>query len=241
MSNILALDTSSDNCSVALWRDQNMFQLCEKAPRSHTQLILPMVEECLAKGNLKVKDLDAVAFGCGPGSFTGIRIATGVAQGLAYGGDTAIHAISNIQAMALQSYLKNKSPHVMVAIDARMDEVYWACCRVVEEDGQEGAVLYQVETYDVEKVTKPEEVYLPAEIGSEPVVGVGSGFDYMERFPSSTIERLSSIDATLRPEADAICELARTEVSNGQAGMLEDAMPSYVRNTVTWKKLPGRE
>ncbi|KZY63928.1 MULTISPECIES: tRNA (adenosine(37)-N6)-threonylcarbamoyltransferase complex dimerization subunit type 1 TsaB [unclassified Oleiphilus] len=240
MPKILALDTSSDNCSAALWSEQTMYQVCEKAPRSHTQLILPMVKDCLGHGKLKAKNLDALAFGCGPGSFTGIRIATGIAQGLAYGSDCHIYAISNIQALALQSYLKYGISQVLVAIDARMDEVYWACCKVEKQSNGNEDPYYRVETLGIENVTKPELVSLPDAITDGPIIGVGSGFDYSERFPSDVKGHLDSFDAEMRPEAHAICQLARYAHFKGVAGLLEDAMPSYVRNTVTWKKLPGR-
>lgn len=217
-----------------------MFQLCERAPRSHTQLVLPMVKNCLSSKSLAVKDLDALAFGCGPGSFTGIRIAAGIAQGLAYGADVPIFAISNIKALALQSYLSNQVPFVLVAIDARMDEVYWAYCRV-QESSEEGEIFYHVEALCDEQVSKPEDLSLPDSVLNDGFVGVGSGFTYHERFPSALTDCMSSYEHSAQPKADAVCELAKTALRRGESGKLEDALPSYVRNTVTWKKLPGRE
>jgi tRNA threonylcarbamoyladenosine biosynthesis protein TsaB len=241
MSNILALDTSSDNCSVALWHGGSLSLACELAPRSHTQLVLPMVKRVLSEQSVGMEDLQMIAFGCGPGSFTGIRIGTGVAQGLAYGLACPIYPVSNIKALALQSYLEHKVSKVLVTIDARMDEVYWALCRI--ELSAEGD--YHVELETPETVTAPEQVLLDrvdvSVEGSEQIVGIGSGFDYIQRFPQAVSDSMLSFDSSQRPKADTICLLAKSLLAQGEKGAIEDALPSYVRDTVTWKKLPGRE
>lgn len=237
MPNILALDTSSDNCSVALLHGDSLSMVCEPAPRSHTQLVLPMVKRVISEQATSMNDLQAIAFGCGPGSFTGIRIGTGVAQGLAYGLSCPIYPVSNIKALALQSYLEHKVSKVLVAIDARMDEVYWALCRV----DVFGESDYRVELETPETVTAPEQVLLDCGKDNEQVVGIGSGFDYVQRFPESLLVRMASFDASQRPKADTICLLAKDLIAQGEKGAIDDALPSYVRDTVTWKKLPGRE
>jgi tRNA threonylcarbamoyladenosine biosynthesis protein TsaB len=241
MPTILALDTSSDNCSVSLFHRQQFDIECERAPRSHTQLIMPMLKTVLHRHALKMSDIDALAFGCGPGSFTGVRIAAGVAQGLAFGAGCPVYAISNLEALALQCFREQGIEHVLVAVDARMDEVYWSLCRVEEEIHHDGKVELKVHVLAGESVNKPELVDLSGVELSQGFVGIGSGFDFIERFPLLIKEQLQSYDALARPKAEAICELAKHRFQTAEVGRLVDAMPSYVRNTVTWKKLPGRE
>jgi len=252
MPNILALDTSSDNCSVALYQSGELALACELAPRKHTQLILPMVQSILDEQGLALEALDAIAFGCGPGSFTGIRIAAGVAQGLAFGLDCSVYAISNLEAMALQSYREHGVKNVLVAIDARMNEVYWSLCSVQELESSDSERDLSIKNLSVsvlvgEHVSSPADVILSAKDSNDllatgdDVVGIGSGFDFITDFPLEVQEGLRSFDAVARPKADTICELAVRKFENGEPGSLADAMPSYVRDTVTWKKLPGRE
>lgn len=236
MPNILALDTSSDYCSVSLYSKGELTSKSELAPRSHTQLLLPMAKQIVENSELKLKDLDAIAFGCGPGSFTGLRIAAGVAQGLAYGLDCSIFPISNLKAMALQHYKQSGEKNVLVAFDARMNEVYWSVCQV-----NISAQLASVETFGGEHVSAPESLFLPDEMVALSLAGVGSGFDFLERFPLDVQRSMNSVDVNARPKADGICELALSAVQQGLTGKLADAMPSYIRDKVTWKKLPGRE
>ena len=127
MNNILALDSSTDACSVALSIDGVLTSRFEIATQSHTQRLLPMVEELLAEQQLALADLDALAFSRGPGSFTGLRICIGIIQGLAYGANLPVIPVSTLEAMAMGFYRANRSINepLLVALDARMDEVYW--------------------------------------------------------------------------------------------------------------------
>jgi len=236
MPNILALDTSSDYCSVSLYSNGKLTSNSELAPRSHTQLLLPMAKKIVENSGMKLKDLDAIAFGCGPGSFTGLRIAAGVAQGLAYGLGCSIFPVSNLKAMALQCYKQSGEKNVLVALDARMNEVYWSVCQI-EKLGQ----VATVEACGGEHVSTPESLFLSDEIDTLHLAGVGSGFGFLERFPLEVQKRMSCVDSNARPKADEICELALNAVQQGLKGKLEDAMPSYIRDKVTWQKLPGRE
>lgn len=246
MPNILALDTSSDYCSVSLYTNGHYYSHSELAPRSHTQLLLPMAKAIVDSHGLELNQLDAVAFGCGPGSFTGLRIAAGVAQGLAYGLGCSIYPVSNLKAMALQAYKKTGQKKVLVAIDARMNEVYWSVSQINTFEGHTS-----VATIGVEHVSTPESLVLAdtvldeqkgaaAKKESEGLVGIGSGFNFLTRLPLDVQQRISHIDASARPKADEVCELALHAYQQGQAGGLTEAMPSYIRDTVTWKKLPGR-
>lgn len=234
MTTILALDSSSENCSVALYHQNSMSLSSEHAPRKHTQRILPLVKQELANRQLVLADVGAIAFGCGPGSFTGIRIAAGVAQGLAFGLDVPIYAISNLKALALQSYLEHKIPLVLVCIDARMGEVYWGLFEV-SEGGSRG---YHVKTLIAEQVSSPANVFLTEGQSNNTIAGIGSGINLL---PEALVMVIKENDQDAQPNADTIAYLAEADIESGKIGELQNALPSYVRDTVTWNKLPGRE
>ena len=122
---LLALDTATEACSVALNIDGELTEHYELLPRRHSRELLPMVEKIIAAAGLSLTQLDAVAFGCGPGAFTGLRVATAMAQGLAFGADLPVIPVSTLAALAQQAHRCYQSTHVLAAIDARMDEVYW--------------------------------------------------------------------------------------------------------------------
>ena len=117
---ILAIDTATEACSVALWNDGTIKAHFELCPREHTQRILPMVQEILAAGDLTLTDIDALAFGRGPGSFTGVRIGIGIAQGLALGANLPMIGVSTLATMAQGAWRKSGATRVLAAIDARM-------------------------------------------------------------------------------------------------------------------------
>ena len=242
MTKILAIDTSSENCSVALFSQNSITSECESAPRNHTQRILPMVKSVIANQGLALSDLDAVAFGCGPGSFTGIRISAGIAQGLAFGLNCPVYPVSSLEALALQSFRQTGEKRVFVAIDARMDEVYWGAYELAVS-GSDSGLGREVSIINLsgEHVCAPEKVdysWMSGEgIGLK---GVGSGLVYLERFPEVLRKSISSFKVDFEPTADAIVELALNAFLRGDEGSISDALPSYVRDTITWKKLPGR-
>jgi len=241
MLNVFSLDTSSDHCSVAMSLDGVGSSEVAFAPRKHAQLILPMIKTSLEKQKASLKDFNVIAFGCGPGSFTGLRIAAGIAQGLAYGSDLGVLPISNLRALALKAHYETHASRVLVAIDARMDEVYWGIFEVSIVDE-----LPLVTAINGEHVSAPENVALDIQalcpVDSGDLVGVGSGMAFFERFPADLIQSISSYDVDIRPDAREICALAVADLSRDVvAGEPQDAIPSYIRDKVTWKKLPGRE
>lgn len=238
MSKVLALDTSSDLCSVSLHLNHQFYSISELAPRKHGELLMPMITRLLKEQDIALKELDAIAFGCGPGSFTGLRIAAGVTQGLAYGLDCPVIPVSNLRALALQGFEAHKHKHVLVSIDARMDEVYWSLMEVDESSNE------LVSSSAGEHVTKPEALDMFS--GIEPssdfsVVGVGSGFEFVDRYPAQARASLDKIDVSMRPHAEAICKLAVQDFQEGIFCQPEQAAPVYIRDQVAWKKLPGRE
>lgn len=123
---ILAIDTATNACSAALLRHDTVFERCEIAPRQHTELLLPMIEEVLDNGATKASELDAVAFVAGPGSFTGIRIATSMAQGLSLGLGIPVIALSSLLVLAYGARRLFKHTEIFPCIDARREQVYWA-------------------------------------------------------------------------------------------------------------------
>ena len=126
MTNALIFDCSTTKLAVALQTKEQTFSFCEEAPSRHTELILPTINKLLQQANLKTKDLSLIGFGCGPGSFIGVRAATSVAQGLAYGLDLPVAAISTLQLIAQSAYQQAKQEKIVVSTDARKDERYWA-------------------------------------------------------------------------------------------------------------------
>src|SRR3954471_16648373 len=126
MPTILAIETSSELASVALLRGETVISRVSSGVRTHSQSVLPMIQELLAEAAIALKDCDAIAFGSGPGSFTGVRTACGIAQGLAFGLDKPVVPIVTLQAMALACHKASGASDVLAVLDARMGEVYWA-------------------------------------------------------------------------------------------------------------------
>lgn len=229
---ILAIDTATESCSVAVWNEGVVVSRFEISPREHTQKILPMVKSALEEANITLQSLDVLAFGRGPGSFTGVRIGVGVAQGIALGAELPMIGISSLATMAEGVFRTTGIKHVLVAIDARMGEIY---CAQYQRNGA-GAWVGE----DTEAVMKPEQFIeaLQSTTGTWAMAGTGwqAYPDLKEALPFTVVET----DITL-PAAQDMLPLAVTAWHEGKATKVEDAEPVYLRNEVTWKKLPGRE
>jgi tRNA threonylcarbamoyladenosine biosynthesis protein TsaB len=226
--NILAIDTATEACSVALEINGQVFNQFEVCPQQHSQRILPMIDEVLKAGNCTLQEVDYLAFGHGPGSFTGVRIATGVLQGLALGTGHKVVGISTLAAMAQQAYTEQQSEYVAAAIDARMSEVYFG--------------LYQA-SQGVMQLVDEEQVLPPVEvqqlIADKSAQGVGTGWQAYDALNNKgTVTPLESV---LYPNALYMLPLAKQLIEQGQTKQAEDIQPVYLRDKVTWKKLPGRE
>ncbi|WP_187992449.1 tRNA (adenosine(37)-N6)-threonylcarbamoyltransferase complex dimerization subunit type 1 TsaB [Vibrio harveyi] len=229
---ILAIDTATENCSVALLVNDRVISRSEVAPRDHTKKVLPMVDEVLKEAGLTLQDLDALAFGRGPGSFTGVRIGIGIAQGLAFGADLPMIGVSTLAAMAQASYRLHGATDVAVAIDARMSEVYWA--RYTRQENGEWAGV------DAECVIPPARLAEEAQADDKTWTKAGTGWDaYQEDLGKLTLN-LTSGDV-LYPDSQDIVILAEQELKKGNTVPVEESSPVYLRDNVTWKKLPGRE
>jgi tRNA threonylcarbamoyladenosine biosynthesis protein TsaB len=224
---LLALDTSTEACSVALLVDGAIHERYEIAPGAHSRLVLPMIEALFAQTGLRLRDMDALAFGRGPGSFTGLRIAAGVVQGLAYGADLPVVPVSTLAAVAQGALVLHRADRVLAALDARMHEVYWGAYSVAA-DGVMRAVQDEV-------VAPPQQVVVPAE-GAW--YGAGPGWDaYRDALTLRVGARLSGCDATLFPRAAFMLPIAAAEFARGAAVPAELALPVYLRDQVA--RRPG--
>lgn len=229
---MLALDTSSEGCSAALLVNGQIHERFELAPRGHTRLLMPMVRGLLAEQGLVPGDLDALAFACGPGSFTGLRIATGVIQGLAFGLEIPVVPVSSLATVAAEvcsSPECSEGDGIAVAFDARMGEVYWGCFN--NRNGSPEAIADEC-------VCAPELVMLPE--GPSRWLAVGSGWGYRDQMPDAVAAAVRSCDIAGVPRARYVALLAEQAFLAGGGVPAEQAQPVYLRNTVTWQKLPGR-
>ena len=231
---LLALDTSTEACSVALWHKGEKTHLDELAQRTHTKRILPMVDELLANSGINLKQVDALAFGRGPGSFTGVRVGAGIAQGLAFGADLPVIAVSNLTAMAQAAFELHQAKNVVAAIDARMNEVYFSQVKR-EKVRSELGEFFQWNPVIEEQVCQPEKVL--EQLSDLTTYRVGTGWAAYPQFKDSGLEGSDII----LPSAQYMLELALTDYAQNKVISALEIEPVYLRNEVTWKKLPGRE
>jgi tRNA threonylcarbamoyladenosine biosynthesis protein TsaB len=249
---LLALDTAAEQCSVALWVDGAITAREALAPPTHAERILPMVAEILAEGETTLARLDAVAFGRGPGAFTGVRLAASIAQGLAFAADLRVIGISDLAALAHQALGLPAAPeYVLVCQDARMAEVYWAAYRrIAAAEPSAASAPPGVELLGREQVGPAAEVFPPPEV-SAPVGlstleldsaaqtllywGVGSGFGAYPELKAQLETRLPGglalIRSDLRPHAREVAQLA-ARAGLAAARPPEDALPVYLRDDV---------
>ena len=228
---ILAVDTATEACSAALLVGDKLFSRWEEAPRDHTRKILPMVQAVLEDAGISLSDLDAIAFGRGPGSFTGVRIGISVAQGLAFGAGVPLIGISTLAAMAQGAYRLDGAQQVLTAIDARMNEVYFGRYELI--DGRMQLVGDEV-------VSEPAALVEVRGKLAGPVTCVGTGFETYGETLSGLADELA-VSQVRFPAAEDMLPLARAAWLAGEAVPVEQATPVYLRDKVTWKKLPGRE
>ena len=228
---ILAVDTATEACSAALLVGDKLFSRWEEAPRDHTRKILPMVQAVLEDAGISLSDLDAIAFGRGPGAFTGVRSGISVAQGLAFGAGGPRIGSSTLAAMAQGAYRLDGAEQVLTAIDARMNEVYFGRYELI--DGRMQLVGDEV-------VSEPAALVDVRGKLAGPVTCVGTGFETYGETLSGLADELAESQVRF-PAAEDMLPLARAAWLAGEAVPVEQATPVYLRDKVTWKKLPGRE
>jgi tRNA threonylcarbamoyladenosine biosynthesis protein TsaB len=220
---ILALDTATPACSTALLTEDKVISREIATERGHAEHILAMIDAVLIEGGIDLRDVDALAFGRGPGAFTGVRLATSVAQGLAFGAELPIVPVSDLAAVAQRVFdLDERLQHVLVCNDARMREVYWACF-------DRGATGF-AQLSGAEHVSGIAGIALP-----EPWRGcIGGGGRGFRVYPEiGTAMNLTTIWDELLPRAVDIARLAWPEVVAGRTCRAEEAIPVYLRDDVT--------
>ena len=218
---LLAIDTSTESCSAALYSDGEVCERHELAPRRHAELILPMVDQLLADMQIKLQTLDVLAFGRGPGSFTGVRIAAGVIQGLAFAADLPVVPVSSLAVLAQGA--ADKAATIFSAIDARMEEIYWGLFHVIENN--------LVDPGNEEQVCKPGLVEVP---GDFRCFGVGTAWGrYAETLRRKLGPRVTDFDGNRYPQARDMIPLALRAFHQGLAVSADEAQPVYIRNEVT--------
>jgi len=214
--NLLAIETSTELCSVALLRGEELLADESLAPNQHAEQLAPMIRRLLARANVAVAGLDALAFGQGPGSFTGLRIACGIAQGLAFGAGRPVIPIPSLLALAEQA----GAPRVVAALDARMGETYLAA--------------YSRSAGDWESIIEPAlfaQDALPPLPGRD-WVATGSGFDTFDWLRAAYAGQVGASVANDLPRAAAVARLAARRLARGEFVAAEDAAPLYLRDKV---------
>ncbi|PPD33770.1 MAG: tRNA (adenosine(37)-N6)-threonylcarbamoyltransferase complex dimerization subunit type 1 TsaB [Methylomonas sp.] len=222
---LLAVDTSTEACSAALFIDGDIRETFALAPREHTKLILPMIDKLLIDAGLLPQQLDAVALSRGPGSFTGVRIATGVAHGIAFGADIPVVLVSTLAAIAQDVLNRHQVDLTFTAMDARMDELFWGV--------YQPNALGLAELIGEEAVTPADKVDYPDREG----VGVGSGWSVHGNALSSRLgDRVKYVINDVWPHAACVAQLGAYDCANGLAVPVEQAMPVYLRDKVAKKQ-----
>jgi tRNA threonylcarbamoyladenosine biosynthesis protein TsaB len=225
MTVILALDTSTEACSCALAVDGRIHERYVVAPQQHAALILPAIDALLCEHKLSVAQVDALAWGRGPGSFTGLRIAAGVTQGLAFAADRPVVSVSTLAALALDAWLTTKHNYVLACLDARIDEVYWGLFEI--RDGLPVAI-------GEEQLCKPEAIPADTLHRHERWVAVGNGLAYGPRFPAELMARVQQQLPEVLPRAGHIATIATAAFGSHEIVAAEDVRPVYLRDKVTY-------
>ena len=217
--NLLALETSTEACSVALLHGDQLIERFAIAPRRHAELSQPWADAVLAEAGLARPALDAIAVSRGPGAFTGVRLGISLAQGMALALGRPVVAVSTLAALALRAGATD-GQHVLAAIDARMGEVYWRCYQM-----QAGEPQPLME----EQLSNPDDV----RIEGDGWHGVGTGFAAQENALAMRLSaQLATLDASALPHAADVARLAAAAFARGEAQAAERIEPAYLRNNV---------
>jgi len=217
---VLAIETSTEYCSVALDTSEVVVVRAEQAGQRHSDLVLPMIDAVLNEAGLRLVDLSGIAFGAGPGSFTGVRIACGVAQGLAFGAGLQVAPVVTLVALAEAA----GASRVLTCLDARMGEIYHAAYQRHEEEWDQ---------------VSPPVLCLPEtspDVAGDGWVGCGSGFDlYHQRLAAQLGTKLARVETGIYPHARCVARLGAAMLAAGKGVPAEQAVPLYVRDKVALK------
>ncbi len=224
---LLAIDTCTEACSAALMHHGQISERYQCVPRAHSQLILPMMQSLLDEAGLKLSDLNALAFTRGPGSFTGIRIATSIIQASAFAADLPVVLVSSLQCLAQGAYRELQTEQVFTAIDARLQEVFSAPYHLQKETG-------------IMQALSSEQLVLPQQCvatGLSHFVGVGSGWDqHHALFEKQFKNRLQRWLPKRYPRAYDAAVIAACAYQRGETVEASEALPTYLRETVALRR-----
>lgn len=224
MTRLLALETSGNGGSVALLVDGNVTERKIATPREQTGVIVEYIDALLADAGIELGTLDAIAFGRGPGSFTGLRVATAVAQGIGLALGMPLLPVSSLAAIAQRLWREHGVEHSLVCIDARMDEVFWA--QFTAPDGVVSAA-------GAERLSDPAAVECRGEV---PWVAAGSGFAVYATPLAALSRRAERVIADIQPLARDLLPLAAAALAAGRVCTLEEALPAYLRREDAWRR-----
>ena len=221
---LLAIETATESCSAAIMMDDEIICLSEIAPRRHNELILSMCEQVLAQAELRLSQLDAMAFGRGPGAFTGVRLAASVTQGIALGQNLPVVPVSSLNALAQGAYEEQQAQEVFSCIDARMQEVYYG--------------YYKLGSENIMQLVGEEYVIAPNLIDvkvNKDCYGVGSGWSIYAEILQESINSNIAFDAEQFPQAKYVAKLAKVYFKLGKIVSAVEALPVYLRDKVAEK------
>ncbi|MFA6310717.1 MAG: tRNA (adenosine(37)-N6)-threonylcarbamoyltransferase complex dimerization subunit type 1 TsaB [Sterolibacterium sp.] len=219
--NLIALETSTRHLSVALWLNGHLIERAEDIPNGGSERLLPWIIDLLAEAGLTFKDVEGIAFGAGPGGFTGLRLACGVAQGLAFGLDLPVLGVSTLEALAMTAYSRAVAgERIFACLDARMGEVYSAAY-LIHGDGSE--------TLQAPTVAPPQQIGLPSTASGKVWIGCGDGF---VSYPNLRGPSILEVRNDCWPTAASVARLAAPRLARGKGVRAEAAAPMYVRDKV---------
>lgn len=226
---LLAIETATESCSAALMIDGEVLSLSEIAPRRHNEIILSICEQVLAQGQTSLSQLDAVAFGRGPGAFTGVRLAASVIQGIALGQDLPVVPVSSLAALAQACLVENQAHEVLACIDARMQEIYYGHYKLSSDN---------VSDVDTMVLVGDEKVVPPNSLGTEvsdDCIGMGSGWKTYAQVLQETLGKSIAYNADAFPQAEYVAKLAQVYFAQGKSVSAVEALPVYLRDNVAEK------
>jgi len=222
MPKILGIETATDACSAALWLDGQITGRFEIAPRRHSELILPMVDSLLSEANAQLKDLDAIAFGAGPGGFMGVRIAAAIAQGLAFGVDLPLLPVSTMRIIAQVAYRQHAAEKVIAGWDARMNAIYWGA--------------YQLDSNELMQPVAKDALNDPGEITAPEGEGWSTAGNAWQAYEGQLNPEFKDAIAQacddVYPRSAALVELAQADLAVDNQISVFDVEPVYLRDQV---------
>lgn len=226
MKKLLALETSTEACSVALSFDQNKHSRFKIASRQHAELILPMIDSILTEAECTLKEIDAIAFGQGPGSFMGVRIATAISQSIGFAIKKPLIPISSLRSLAQQAYQMTLIPHIIAGWDARMGEIYWGVFHVNNNS--------QMELVDKEYLDSPKGLSVKlTELPNSHYLGVGNAWQAYQKEIGDLPDSIKVSQEIFYPMATTVAELASTLFEQDKTVSPFKVEPCYIRNQVT--------